>query len=295
MTTIINADTSGGLKLTSDTSGALDIQSAGSTKLSIDSSGNVGIGATSPSKPLQVRQTAAGSGLSQTDIRATRDEYGADFSGYIDQGVGHGAIISSVDNGTATERVRITNAGKVGIGTTSPSTTLHVAKTTTTLPTIAGDCVGIVSSNGTSALSLISGTGNSVLRFGDSSDENAGQIAYAHADDGMRFNTADSERMRIDSSGKVGIGTTSPDGRLHVHTSSAGTVTAATDANQLVLESTANVGMSFLTGNASAARIKFGDPDSNSSGAIYTFTLIIVCGSTQTAQHVCVYGEMDRF
>ena len=74
--------------------------------------------------------------------------------------------------------------------------------------------------------------------------------------------------MRIDSSGKVGIGTTSPDGRLHVHTSSAGTVTAATDANQLVLESTANVGMSFLTGNASAARIKFGDPDSNSSGAI---------------------------
>ena len=178
MTTIINADTSGGLKLTSDTSGALDIQSAGSTKLSIDSSGNVGIGATSPSKPLQVKQTAAGSGLSQTDIRATRDEYGADFSGYIDQGVGHGAIISSVDNGTATERVRITNAGKVGIGTTSP------------------------------------------------------------------------------------------DGRLHVHTSSAGTVTAATDANQLVLESTANVGMSFLTGNASVARIKFGDPDSNSSGAI---------------------------
>ena len=301
MTTIINADTSGGLKLTSDTSGALDIQSAGSTKLSIDSSGNVGIGATSPSKPLQVKQTAAGSGLSQTDIRATRDEYGADFSGYIDQGVGHGAIISSVDNGTATERVRITNAGKVGIGTTSPdgrlhvhtssagtvtaatdanqlvlestanvgmsfltgnasvarikfgdpdsnssgaivyahsgdsmrfntagsermridssgkvgigttspSTTLHVAKTTTTLPTIAGDCVGILASNGTSALSLISGTGTSVLRFGDSSDENAGQIAYAHSVDAMRFNTNGAEHMRIRSDGQVLINSTS--------------------------------------------------------------------------------------
>ena len=72
----------------------------------------------------------------------------------------------------------------------------------------------------------------------------------------------------LTAAARVGIGTTSPDGRLHVHTSSAGTVTAATDANQLVLESTANVGMSFLTGNASAARIKFGDPDSNSSGAI---------------------------
>ena len=40
MTSIINADTSDGLKLTSDTSGALDIQSAGNTKLAMDSSGN---------------------------------------------------------------------------------------------------------------------------------------------------------------------------------------------------------------------------------------------------------------
>ena len=37
MTTIINADTSGGLKLTSDTSGSLEIQSAGTTKLTIGS------------------------------------------------------------------------------------------------------------------------------------------------------------------------------------------------------------------------------------------------------------------
>ena len=43
MTTLINADTSGGLKLTSDTSGALDIQSAGSTKIAMDTSGNVDV------------------------------------------------------------------------------------------------------------------------------------------------------------------------------------------------------------------------------------------------------------
>ena len=46
MTTLINADTSGGLKLTSDTSGALDIQSAGSTKIAMDSSGNVSVAGT---------------------------------------------------------------------------------------------------------------------------------------------------------------------------------------------------------------------------------------------------------
>lgn len=39
MTTLINADTSGGLKLTSDTSGTLELQSAGNTKLTVNSSG----------------------------------------------------------------------------------------------------------------------------------------------------------------------------------------------------------------------------------------------------------------
>jgi len=43
MTSLINADTSGGLKITSDTSGALDIQSAGTTKFAMDSSGNVSL------------------------------------------------------------------------------------------------------------------------------------------------------------------------------------------------------------------------------------------------------------
>ena len=41
MSSIINADTSNGLKLTSDTTGQLDFQSAGSTKATIDTSGNL--------------------------------------------------------------------------------------------------------------------------------------------------------------------------------------------------------------------------------------------------------------
>ena len=40
MASIINADTSNGLKLTSDTTGQLDFQSAGSTKATIDTAGN---------------------------------------------------------------------------------------------------------------------------------------------------------------------------------------------------------------------------------------------------------------
>ncbi len=41
LATIIKADTSDGLKLTSDTSGQIDFQSAGSTKATIDTSGNL--------------------------------------------------------------------------------------------------------------------------------------------------------------------------------------------------------------------------------------------------------------
>ena len=57
MATIINADTSNGLKLTSDTSGEIELQSAGVTKVTMDTSGNVGIGTSSPARPLEVKQS----------------------------------------------------------------------------------------------------------------------------------------------------------------------------------------------------------------------------------------------
>jgi len=44
MVTKINADTSGGLKLTSDTSGTLEVQSAGNTKLTVGSAGTLAAG-----------------------------------------------------------------------------------------------------------------------------------------------------------------------------------------------------------------------------------------------------------
>lgn len=79
----------------------------------------------------------------------------------------------------------------------------------------------------------------------------------------------DNNTLVVDTdNSRVGIGITSADGKMHIFNSSAGTVTAATDANELVLESSANVGMSFLTANSSIARIKFGDPDATNAGVI---------------------------
>ncbi len=85
----------------------------------------------------------------------------------------------------------------------------------------------------------------------------------------LLLQTGGSERVRITSDGKISTGAlASPDGNLHVYSSSAGSVTAASDANELVLESSANVGMSFLTASNSLSRIKFGDSRQSNRGVI---------------------------
>ena len=76
--------------------------------------------------------------------------------------------------------------GNVGIGTTSPSNTLHVSG--------AGTIARLQSSSSTAA-----------LRF-ENSGANDGYVKYISQD--LTFTTADNERMRINSSGKVLIGTT---------------------------------------------------------------------------------------
>jgi len=75
----------------------------------------------------------------------------------------------------------------------------------------------------------------------------------------ITFETAGTERMRIADNGKVGIGTNIPDGTLHVHSGSAGTITAAASANNLVVENNGPVGLSLL----------FDDAANNAYGNIY--------------------------
>jgi hypothetical protein len=65
---------------------------------------------------------------------------------------------------------------------------------------------------------------NGSIHFADGTSgdaENEGIITYDHSDDHMHFSTSASERMRIDSSGNVGIGDNSPDSRLHLTTGSS--------------------------------------------------------------------------
>tara|TARA_Y100000015_G_scaffold42906_1_gene51393 strand:- start:135 stop:1688 length:1554 start_codon:yes stop_codon:yes gene_type:complete len=69
---------------------------------------------------------------------------------------------------------------------------------------------------------------------------------------------------------KVGIGNTGStiDGLLHIMSTSAGTVTASSIADEAVLESSASSGLSILSGTSSSGNLFFGDANDNDVGRI---------------------------
>ena len=98
------------------------------------------------------------------------------------------------------------SASALGLGTTTPSTQLHVLKA-------GSDANVTIESTGTGSdarLNLYANsTGVSQIRFGDEADTNTGLLTYDHSNNSMQFRVDDSERMRIDSSGNLLVGTTS--------------------------------------------------------------------------------------
>jgi hypothetical protein len=107
--------------------------------------------------------------------------------------------------------MRIDGSGNVGIGTTSPSTTLAIGSNAT-----GGYNGGVLLNRGASTYNFYEASDgtNSVIFGLDNSISNA-KIGTVNSYP-VGFYTANAERMRIDSSGNVGIGTSSPARQLHV-------------------------------------------------------------------------------
>ena len=123
------------------------------------------------------------------------------------------------------ERMRIDSSGNVGIGV-SPDNLLHVYKGDSgATPNVDG----IFLENSSSAAITI-GTGTTaegMLHFADSGAPNSGRIVYDHNANAMYFATGATERMRIDSSGDVGIGTSTMSGiRFNVSQDTTDEITA---------------------------------------------------------------------
>ena len=82
--------------------------------------------------------------------------------------------------------------------------------------------------------------------------------------------SADTDSALSISTTRVGIGTDNPDGTLHVHVASAGSITPMTDADDFVLENSTAGGMSILYPDANYGMIRFGSPTDNNNGAIFS-------------------------
>jgi hypothetical protein len=186
----------------------------GSEAMRITNTGYVGIGTTTPLYPLDVKGNARIEGTNlyvnqdggsltngAIGINGTRALLGydaADSRAVLQGGSGQG-IEFNVDNGTVglgTAAV-ITTAGNVGIGTTTPGSKLTVG--------------GAAEIGG--SLTLSGGFGTESFPLIRLNDINTGIFGDTNA---IAFTTNGTERMRIGSTGNVGIGTSSPVSALDI-------------------------------------------------------------------------------
>jgi hypothetical protein len=187
---------------------------------------NVGIGTTSPS------QRAVISGPDTAPSFNTTAPSSATLL-LSNSDTGYGTYFGSTSSGTGLiQQRRQTSAvyydlalnpygGNVGIGTASPDSKLHVELNSSGATPISQQQLILENNTATGIAILTPSTTSGYLFFGDNNDAQRGYIVYSHPTDEMKFKVAGSERMVINSSGNVGIGTTSPQQLLHVYKSNA--------------------------------------------------------------------------
>ena len=200
--------------------------------------GDVGISTASPREKLHV----SGSGDVKIEIETSDDdnvglEFTSSASNFIIQGgnaAGNGLRFVDIQNSSA-ERMRIDSSGNVGIGTSSPTVLLDLESTSPTIRLTDSDASGTPECQ-------ISGAGGDLVFEADRDDEKSDSL--------IRFEVDGSETARIDSSGNLGIGTTSPDEILHVANTGGGA--------SILIETNASSGGNLL----------FGDDGSNTVGRV---------------------------
>ncbi len=179
--------------------------------------GNIGIGTTSPSRLLHVNgsTTDVVSAFESTDSGTQvvlTDNSGSLRLGTLSNGafaLSVGGDASSTTGANVSEAMRVTSAGDVGIGTTTPETNLHIGR--------SGEDLDLMLRS--------DNTFNSTLRLSEIQTQQGGYVKNQGDGNlfhiGVSYSSADSDIITIpysgSNSGNVGIGTTTPGNKLEVN------------------------------------------------------------------------------
>jgi hypothetical protein len=127
-----------------------------------------------------------------------------------------GFTSTGIDDNATSTAITIDSSDNVGIGTASPALKTHIYQA------IAANELVRIEQGTSSRGSLINfkNPHNSTTYIGIAGDSTGDVIHYNGASSNSLFYTNAAERMRINSSGNVGIGTSSPQALLHVSTTS---------------------------------------------------------------------------
>jgi hypothetical protein len=175
-------------------------------KMTITSAGNVGIGTASPATALDVNGTI--------NVRTNGFQFGRITTNNVSGDTG-GLNLQYIESGTFKNGIVLNGGGNVGIGTASPAYLLDIQSTSATLRirNITAPATGGTSSLLFEGINNFSGTSQSFINSIQAGNSGSTQLVFGTS--GSSDATA-TERMRITSSGNVGIGTASPFEKLVV-------------------------------------------------------------------------------
>jgi len=224
--------------------------------------GNLGIGTRNPAQLLHLSGAPATGGIRiDEESNAIYQAYLTflDTSGNFGLDVNGGGKLRFATGGV--ERLTILSTGNVGIGEDNPSALIHATQGGE--PPAEG--MLILEANTSSRQLRIQPPTTADNGFFDS---RGGNMTFL--DDGAEIFRYNASTISTSTGIKVGIGTASPDpdSTLHIHTGSAGSVTAHGSADDLVIEHASDAGLSILTPAANNGRIYFGSPTNNAYGQI---------------------------
>ena len=183
------------LYISNSEAGSTAFENNGSERLRINSSGNVGIGTSSPSRPLSVLSSQIGARFTSTSADSQIEV--VDTSGTVVFGSSSGNAIVQAGG---SERLRIDSSGRVGIGVSSLSSSSRL-----TLLESTGNAQTLEIKGANSG-----GAGSQPgIKFTASSGDNIGGIFGDTNTDAVILQTGGTERARLDSSGRLLVGATS--------------------------------------------------------------------------------------